>query len=354
MAFIVSSLPDFSKIDKEQLLMDVVLGGRFKQRMTLQTSVKKVAQLNYLSTSVTLADGSSCGFSAAGNDTFTYRSITTGAIKVNKEWCPAILLGKYTEYMVSISANPNAERMPFEQELVELITKNIVEKSEALIWWGDTTKTSDTDLKWHDGLVKLALADNSVHKFNNPLSGSAFDAVKAVIMAIPAKLLKDTEVYVAPSLFRMLSFELMEKNLFHYSNDNMDELVFPSTTVKVVSVDSLEMPAGWASDKDGVIFAANPKELFFGCDLDNAEEDARIWFSDDADVYRGKWLWNQGVQYAFGDRIVAGAYKDIVSPAGNSASLAAIATSTAAIATSTADLADDDHVFKTKEQTASA
>lgn len=338
MAYVVSSLPDFSKIDREQLLMDVVLGGRFKSRMTLQTGIKKVAQLNYLSTSVTLADGSSCGFSAAGNDTFTYRSLTTAAIKVNKEWCPATLLGKYTEYQVSVAANPIAERLPFEQELVDSITKQIIEKSENLIWWGDTVnRSTDTDLKWHNGLIALALGDSDVIDVSISAGASAFAATKAVIMAIPAKVIKDTEVYVCPSFFRQLSMELMEKNLFHYANDNMDELVFPATTIKVVSVDALEKPAG---DTYGYIFAANPKELFFGCDLDNAMEEARIWHSDDDDVFRGKWLWNQGVQYAFGNRIVLGQYTTITSPSGQSEVLNDIAGSVEALAGSADDIND--------------
>lgn len=329
MAFVVSNLPDFSKMDREQMLTDVVLGGRFKSRMTIQPGIKKNAVINYLATAPALADGASCGFSASGDTTLTQRTIATAALKVNMSWCPETLLGKYAEYKVRLSANPNAEALPFEEEIVASVESHLIEKSENLIWWGDTSnRSTDANLKWHNGLIALALADNAVIDVSINAGTSAFAAIKAVYMAIPVGVLDRAEIYVATSTFRQFAMELMEKNLYHYADNNTEEIVLPGTNTKVVAVKALEKPSG---DTYGYIFAADPKELYFGCDLDNAMEDARIWFSDDDDIFKGKWLWNQGVQYAFGSHIVLGQFTTLTSPSGQSEVLNDIAGSMDAV-----------------------
>lgn len=350
MAFVVSDLPDWKEINREQIIRKAVLGGNFVQRMTKQTGIKKDALLNYLDVVPTLADGSSCGFSAAGDDTFTQRTISTAKIKVNKSWCPETLIGKYTEYRVRISANAEAEALPFWDEILGQILEKLNAKQEKAIFQGSTS-SSDTDLKWYNGLITLALADSSVIDVTINNGTSAFDAIKAVYMAIPEVMLETAEIYVNPSLFRQFMAELVERNYYHYgaAEGNVNEFIFPGTNTKVVKVAGLTGAS--------YIFAADPKELFYGCDLENAMEDARLWFSDDDDLFKLKILWNAGVQYAFGDHIVLGAYGTITSPDGGNAALAAIATNTGTIATNTgtvatnvAELADDDHIYKTQEQ----
>lgn len=302
MAYNVSTLPDFTQVNPDQLINKVVLGGKFVKRMTLQTGIKKDAALNYLDTTPVLQDGSDCGFAAQGDAELTQRIIHTAVIKVNMDFCKLKLLGKYAEYKVRIAASADGDKMPFEDEIAENVASKIAEKLEKAIFFGDTNST-DADLKHFDGLVTLAKADTEVVDVAIAGTKSAYEAIKAVYFAIPERVIDRAEIYVSPALFRQFMQDLVEKNLYHYNpgSEELDEFAFPGSGTKVVKVDGLA-----TSGDTGYILAADPAELFYGTDLENASEDFKIWFSDDADLYKLKAIWNSGVQYAFGDRIVLG------------------------------------------------
>ena len=328
MAFVVSSLPDYSEINREQIIKKAVLGGKFIERMTKQTGIKKDALLNYLAVSPVLQSGASCGFNASGDTTFTQRTLSTADIKVNMSWCTKTLVGKWNEYQVRIAANPNAETLPFWDEILEQLLAELNKKRENLIWNGDIT-SSDADIKWHNGLIKLALADSTVIDVTVAAGSSYIKAVKDVYLAIPAEVLDKAQIFVNPSFFRALSVELAEKSGAYFRAEDADPevLYIPGIACPVVKVNGI--------GSSNYIFAADPAELFFGCDLENGAEDARLWYSDDDDLFKLKINWNQGVQYAFGDHIVLGAYSTLTSPDADGA---------------LAELASANHVFKTQEQ----
>lgn len=304
MAFVVNDLPDFKQVNPEQLISKVVLGGDFIGRITKQTGIKKDAQINFLDTNPTLQDGSACGFNAQGEATLTQRTIETGAIKVNMNFCPQTLLGKYAEYQVRVAANPNAEHLPFEEEILANVASHINKKLEHAVWFGDTA-SQDADLKNFDGFIKIAKADESVLDVTIDAGASAYEAIKKVYLAIPEDILGNAEIYVSPAVYRAFLQELVEKNYYHYApgEDAPKEFVFPGTDTKVVKVEGLA-----SSETTKYIVAADPRELVYGCDLENDREDARVWFSDDDDLYKLKISWNSGVQYCFGDRVVLASY----------------------------------------------
>lgn len=336
MAFVVSSLPDYVQVNKEQLINQLVLGGDFVKRMTVQTGIKKDAYINYLATAPALQSGASCGFSASGDTTFTQRTIATAALKVNMSWCPQTLLGKYTEWKVRMSANPNAEALPFEQEIMANVISHLNEKRENLIFWGDpTNRSSDANLKWHNGLIALALADSSVIDVNISAGKSAYEAIKSVYLQIPGEVLGKAQIFVSPVVYRQFMMELVDRNYTHYNpGEGANEIMFPGTSTKVVAVQGLNIPSG---DTYGYIIAADPAELIYGCDLESGIEDARVWFSDDDDLYKVKFLWNEGVQYMFGSHIVLGKHTTLTSPESLAAGIADIAAKQSSIATVLSD-----------------
>ena len=156
--FVVSSLPDYVQNNKDLIIKNFALvGTASRQRFGLQTGIKTSAYLNYLELAPVLQDGKGCGFSASGTATLTQRTITTAIIKVNMDICPDSLLGKYPEYLVRIGAN--SDELPFEQYIIDGITAELNKKIEKLIWQGDTTRTTDTDLKWINGILKQLASD---------------------------------------------------------------------------------------------------------------------------------------------------------------------------------------------------
>ena len=112
--FVVTSLPAYVQENRDLLIKNFALvGGETRKRISVQTGIKKDEHINYLNLTPTFQSGVGCGFTAQGEATLTQRLIETARFKVNMEFCPDTLIGKYAEYQVSINASEN-ESLPFE------------------------------------------------------------------------------------------------------------------------------------------------------------------------------------------------------------------------------------------------
>ena len=336
--FIVSSLPSYVEQRREPLIRDVVFGASSIAHLSLQTGIKTAAKLNILTADPVFQDGSVCGFSPDNTTALTQREIVTGLIKVNESYCPDTLLGKWAEYLVRIPEPQRAE-LPFERYIVDVLKEGIRKGIELAIWQGDTTSLDDK-LKWFDGFLKIAGADGNVVAVNIPAGVSAYEAIKLVILGIPEADIHSAraKVFVNPNLFQLFMFELVEKNLYHYAgpqNESPEEYVFPGTSVRVICTYGLTGTYN--------IFASCSDNLFYGTDVENAAEQFKIVYDEISETFLLKVRFNAGVQYAFSERVVLGTYTTIDSGQPAYKALDSIAASAAA-------LADDDHVFKTKEQ----
>ena len=336
--FIVSSLPDYVEQNRDLLVKEAVFGASTINYLNIQTGIKTSAKLNFLAADPVFQDGNGCGFTPDNSVALTQREISTGFIKVNESFCPDTLLGKWAEYLVRIPESQR-EELPFERYIIRAISAGISRKLDLAIWQGDTS-SADASLNKFDGFLKIAGNDSDVINVTVPAGASAYDAIKAVILAIPAVDLWGgrARVFVAPDLYRTFLLELVEKNLYHYSgpqNAAPDTFIFPGTNVEVVAVYGL---TGASS-----IFASITENLYYGTDIENGKEEFKIVYDEKDEVFLLKARWNSGVQYAFSDRVVLATYTTIDSGSGVSKALDSIAASAAA-------LADDDKVFKTKEQ----
>lgn len=300
--FVVTSLPAYVQDNKDLIIKNFALvGTASRQRFGIQTGIKTSAYLNYLELNPTLQDGKGCGFTAAGSATLTQRTITTAIIKVNMDVCPDSLLGKYAEYLVRIGANSN--ELPFEQYIIDGVTTEINKKIEKLIWQGDTSKSTDTDLKWLNGILKQLASDSDKVAVSIAANTAIYDAIKAVYLAIPEETLeRGAEIYVSPANYRDFLMAMVEKKYFNYSGPQdsaPEEFVFPGTDVKVVKT------PGLAGVNDRIV-ASFPENFVYGCDAEGDLEDVKIWFSDDDDLFKLKVKWNSGIAYRFPNQVTLG------------------------------------------------
>ena len=276
------------------LINNIVLGSSIVQDMTVQPGIKTKARIHYLSTDPAFQDGSACGFNAAGSAALTEREIETGLIKINYEFCNNELLGKYAEYLVRISAG--AEDLGFERELMDSIIANIQKKLEVKIFQGRKDGGDQ-----FDGLIKVA-TDAGVSEDTLTKSDGAYANIKQVYMSLPEEAIeKGATIYVSPATYREFTQELVAKNLFHYAGPTDSyptEIIFPGTDVKV------KRAAGLAGTD--YILAGVPKDWFYGCDMQDASEEIKVWYSNDQDVVRMKVLFNAGVQVAFVNEVKIG------------------------------------------------
>lgn len=296
MGFVVSSLPDYVERNRDRIVKAMVLGGRTLDRINVQTGIKHTGAINVLDVDPTL-QAASCNPSAAGNTTFTQRVISVAHIGYYLTWCKEDLLGKWTEYQVKLAAaKADNQPMPFEEFIIEQLLEKANRDTEKLIWLGDTTATTDPVRKQGDGFVKIASADANTVKVSLPDGVDAYTAIKTVILNIPAAVLERAEVYVSPDVYLKFVQTLVERNFFHFGPDGTpDEIEFPGTGVKVVKTAGL---SGSTS-----ILAADPRNLYFGCDLENDAE--RFDLAYDAFTgYKLAMTWGAGVNYAISSEVV--------------------------------------------------
>ncbi len=297
MALNLNGLTQYIEQRRLPLIKEAVLSAKSARLLNMQSDVKWKAALNLVSVAPVLQDGSVCGWSDAGTATLSQRIITAPMIKINQAFCHKDFIKYWTGYEVKVGVG--RETLPFEEYFTSLIVDEVKAANEKLIWQGDTA-SDDATLKWTDGLLKLIEADENVVTPTIASGASAYDAIKAVYLAIPEKVLDKAVIFVGADVFRQYMQEIVEKNYYHYPANGMpvEEFVLPGTNTKVIAVNGLN-----GTNK---IVAARLENLFIGVDMADDAEKFEMWYSKDFNEFRLAIEYNLGVQFAFGDEIVLG------------------------------------------------
>ena len=294
MSYNVSALPTYVEEHRLPLIAEAVLKAKSASLMNLQTDIKSSAAVNLINSTPVFQEGG-CGWNAQGDVTFSQRIINTGLVKINMSFCEKDLLKSWLSY--EVKAGLSDESLPFEEYFVNNIIDNVKAGVETAIWQGDTS-SHDATLKHTDGLIKILNAASGVIKPTIASGTSAYDAIKAVYMAIPEKVLDKAVILVGADTFRSYTQELVEKNFYHYSADGYptEEFIVPGTNTRVIAVNGL--------NGTGKIVAAALDNLFYGCDLMNDNETLDVWYSKDFQEHRLAMSFNFGVQVGYPNEVV--------------------------------------------------
>lgn len=291
MAFNVSSLPEYVEQHKGELITKTIFSPRTVSKINLMTGVKHKQALNILTTNPTL-QARACAFSAAGDVTFTQRIMEVGRYMVNIELCPETLAQKWMN--IEVATKAGAEVLPFEEQITDEIVKEVARSIETKLWNASTALTQNPDL--FNGLLTLIKADTAISAVTTTAT-SAYGKVKAVYMAIPTAVMERAAIFVGMDTFREFCMDLTTQNLYHYVtevNDTM-EVILPGTNTKVIGVYGL--------NGTNAIVAADPMNLYYGCDMTDDAETWDLWYSKDNQNFRLAIKFNVGTQYAFSDQI---------------------------------------------------
>lgn len=294
MSYNVSALPTYVEEHRLPLIAEAVLKAKSASLMNLQTDIKSSAAINLINSTPVFQEGG-CGWQAQGDVTFSQRIINTGLVKINMSFCEKDLLKTWLGY--EVKAGLSDESLPFEEYFINNIIDKVKAGVETAIWQGDTS-SHDATLKHTDGLIKILNAASGVIKPTIASGTSAYDAIKAVYMAIPENVLDKAVILVGADTFRTYMQEMVEKNFYHYSADGYpsEEFIVPGTNTKVIAVNGL--------NGTGKIFAAALDNLFYGCDLMNDNEALDVWYSKDFQEFRLAMSFNFGVQVAYPNEVV--------------------------------------------------
>lgn len=288
MAVNLTGLTTYVEQNSNGLIGKASLGAPTINYLTIQTGVKGQTTVNVLNTTVSLGNGRACGWNEAGESKISQRKINPWVAKINQSFCEKAMIDYFMNSEVKIRAE--RQTLPFEQQFIEDVIKNVNNEVEKAVWNGVTIG----GIKYEGLLDILGAGENKV-----AAKETVFETAKAVYKAIPAAVLSDSAIFMGIDQYRDLVMELVEKNLYHYPvNDNADkfEMVLPGTSVKVVGVPGLNGTSKMA--------ALPLSETIYGVDMQNDQEVFKFWYSDDNQEFRLAINFNGGVQVAFLDNCV--------------------------------------------------
>lgn len=309
--FTVGGLADYVK-ENDDILEAAILGADTLVRggITVQAGIKNSEKLLLLDQDAPLQANSGCGFNASGSTTFTNAVLTVSDIKWQDEWCPKDLEKKFIGQRLIGSTH---ESIPFEETIMNGVTTGIAGNLEQVIWQGDESDVFDENLKRFDGLIKkldagspiYATATAAVTKSN--IIGIMDDIYEKIPDALNNNATKKMRTYTGWGNFKKLILALRDENNYHFDAGNAQStgtLVMPGTGLEVMAVNGLNTLAGGNTDYDDRIVCTYPSNLYYGTDLANEEEEAKVWYSQDDDVVRGSIKFKSGTQIAYTTEVV--------------------------------------------------
>ena len=221
------------------------------------------------------------------------------------EFCDKTLINSAMQHNVRVAAGQKT--LPFEEDFVSGVVEKVDNAVDQIIWQGDTDST-DTTLKWSDGLIKILKTDGSnTIEYATAISASTVEAtVDSVFMAIPSAVLNsgNVKMFMGYDTFRTYLMAIRDKNYYHYNANGVDgdKFYYIGSNVEIVAVGGL--------DGTGVIVAGSTDNLFFGTDLSGDAEKFDFWYSKDSGVFKLAIEFAIGVQVAYPDSVVI-AYKKV-------------------------------------------
>lgn len=312
--FTVSGLTTYVKENADRIIAASITGAETLQYpgISIQAGIKNAEKIMLFANSAPFQVGGTCAFNASGSTTFTDRTLTVSPLKWNDTWCPEDLQIKFLS--TKLPAGSNYDALPFEQLIMDNVTQNIKFQMEQAVWQGDTTLTNNVTLKQFDGWLKTIDAASPVLATATAdiTTGNIIGIMDDIYTKIPASILntpgKELVAFMGYDTFRLLMIAEKNTNAYHYGNIGdaaaKGEYIMPGSMLKVKAVHGLDNISGSLASYQDRIVCTWPGNLFFGTDLANEYEEAKVWYSMDDQNIKGSIKWKAGVQIAYGSEIV--------------------------------------------------
>lgn len=262
-----SRLKNYLETNGVEVLTKALFNSESAKYFQIQTGVTAETPIIRLDSSITLADASSCGFTATGSDTFSNRLLSPKFLKVNKEFCPKTLLKTWAHSDVRMNAL--GETLPFEELLINNNINELAKVNERLIWEGDTT-SGEGNMLLMDGIITIAKKDVNTVKQEKG-TDTIWQRVQKIWLALPAEIADKATIFMSIANYKKLIVELMNENMFHVFEEYQGtyEMTMPGANVKIKGV------SGITSD---VILATPEDNLYLGVDGESDSETVDLYF----------------------------------------------------------------------------
>lgn len=288
-----SRLKTYLETNGVEVLTKALFNSESAKYFNIQTGVTAEQPIIRLDSTITLADASTCGFTATGSDTFTNRLLSPKFLKVNKEFCPKTLLKTWAHSEVKMNAL--GQEMPFEELLISNNINELAKVNERLIWEGDTTSGTGNMLLM-DGIITIAKADENVVK-QQKNTDTIWQRVQKLWLALPAEIADKTTIFMSIANYKQLIVELMNANMFHVFEEYQGtyEMTMPGANVKIKGV------SGITSD---TIVATPEDNLYLGVDGESDSEVCDFYFDKSDRTFKFCIEYAYAVNYAFSEFVI--------------------------------------------------
>ena len=274
MSLSLGGLTAYVEENKLEMLQAAIAGGKTADLIQMRTGIKETSKFPVLLTAVTLADDG-CTRSATDSTTITQVSLTVGDIMVAEDLCIKSLKSYYMSTQMKNGSWDEAEN-PFEQAYFENKVAQLVKVLEVSDWQGDTGSGTN-NLSYYDGLIKLIDAGSPVD--GNPNSAVAITSANVMDLfwdaygVIPEQVraMDDLILFCGMDTFALYERAMYEANFFNYANAETvgSSPLFGASGIKVEAVHGLTGTTRF--------FIASASNLFIGTDMENEEEDIRLY-----------------------------------------------------------------------------
>lgn len=309
MAYNVSAITGFVKEETAPILYKMILGAKTASMIdgagNLIPGIKDTTKLPKLLNDPTI-QADSCELTATGDNVLTQMTLDVAKMAIMEKLCEKDL--ETTVFRLKLKNGSNYDSVLLRNEIIGELQRRLALKMENLIWQGDTTLTSDTNLKWFDGFVKLFNADVNVivatpsPKIPLATAGNARAGLIALYKQIPLEIINDpnTVVFTGMDVVRSYQTDLAAANLYNPTlfgeAAEIGTLPLENTHIKVVGV------AGLNSKK--YAYAVNLKNLYIGTDLANEEENLEVTQDPiKRSLFYIQTAWKLGISYGYGAEV---------------------------------------------------
>ncbi len=281
-----SKLKSYLSANKDELISKAVFNSKTSRLLNLQTGVKNPTAIVRLDSSVTLADGTTCGFSATGEDVFTNRVLTPSFIKVNKTFCSKDFINSWKAADVKIAATGQENNMPFEEQIIDANLNQLGAIVEKLIWQGDTT----------NGTGNMALADGLYTRMDADITASVIPAANVIAkgtdtvwqrvqklwLALDPAMAGNATILMSVSNFKQMIIDLTNSNMYHI----FEEITEGEYRISMPGAAGTTIRGIEGLEGLDVIIATPLDNLYLGVDLENDAEEVDLFYSQDDRVFK--------------------------------------------------------------------
>ena len=288
--FTPESIQEYVNVHKDELLTKASLGAKSLEYAELMLNVKYKDTLNYLDSTVVLADGSDCDWNPQGSDTISQRTIEVAPITVQKEFCWKDFRKTFANYQLNFEAG--RETLPFEEKIAASNMAAIKDEVEKMVWIGNDFVTG-----W---VADAKESTNDAVEFAEGATATA--KVDAMVAALTARMLKKgVNIFMSYTDFRNY---VLEQNASCCANRGI--LDAASESIKYVGDSRITLVPVAGLEGTEVMFAATPDALVFATDIEGAENVYKFWYDEKEDKMLFKVLFNAGSAIKYLDEVIVG------------------------------------------------